>query len=64
MPDSPLRSMTGFGRGSAEAGGTRATVEVRTVNGRFAEANVRSPRILNPHEADESLQKLTDEMGA
>lgn len=52
MSDSPLRSMTGFGRGSAEAGGTRATVEVRTVNGRFAEANVRSPRTLNPHEAD------------
>ncbi len=44
--------MTGFGRGTAEAGDTRATVEVRTVNGRFAEASVRSPRTLNPHEAE------------
>lgn len=44
--------MTGFGRGTAQAGATTATVEVRTVNGRFAEANVRGPRVLNPHEAE------------
>ena len=49
---STLRSMTGFGRGTAQAGATTATVEVRTVNGRFAEANVRGPRVLNPHEAE------------
>lgn len=49
---STLRSMTGFGRGTAQSGATTATVEVRTVNGRFAEVNVRAPRVLNPHEAD------------
>ncbi|HIG73812.1 MAG TPA: hypothetical protein EYQ24_04310, partial [Bacteroidetes bacterium] len=32
--------MTGFGRGTAQSGATTATVEVRTVNGRFAEVNV------------------------
>ena len=36
-----LRSMTGFGRGTAQHGGAEATVEVRTVNGRYAEATVR-----------------------
>ena len=44
--------MTGFGRGTATSGATSATVEVRTVNGRFAEVTVRSPRVLNAHEAD------------
>lgn len=44
--------MTGFGRGTAEAAATRASVEVRTVNGRFAEVSVRSPRALNSHEAE------------
>ena len=33
--------MTGFGRGTARAGAVEATVEVRTVNGRNAEATVR-----------------------
>ena len=44
--------MTGFGRGTATAGATRATVEVRAVNGRFAEVNVRAPRVLGPHETE------------
>lgn len=52
MPASSLRSMTGFGRGIATAGATSATVEVRTVNGRFAEVSIRSPRVLGPHEAE------------
>ena len=38
--------MTGFGRGTARAGATEATVEVRSVNGRFAEVSVRTPRVL------------------
>ena len=50
MPDSPLRSMTGFGRGTARAGATEATVEVRAVNGRYAEVQVRAPRLLGEHE--------------
>ena len=36
-----IRSMTGFGRGTAQHGDAHATVEVRTVNGRYAEAAVR-----------------------
>jgi uncharacterized protein (TIGR00255 family) len=45
-----LRSMTGFGRATAAAGATEATVEVRAVNGRFAEVAVRGPRALAPFE--------------
>jgi uncharacterized protein (TIGR00255 family) len=44
-------SMTGFGRATARAGATEATVEVRSVNGRFAEVTVRAPRALAEHEA-------------
>lgn len=42
-----IRSMTGFGRGSAQTDAAEATVEVRSVNGRFMEVSVRSPRELN-----------------
>ena len=45
-----LRSMTGFGRATATAGATEATVEVRAVNGRFAEVAVRGPRIVGAFE--------------
>ena len=48
---SPLRSMTGFGRATAQVGAVAATVEVRAVNGRFAEVTLRAPRLLGPHEA-------------
>ncbi len=46
-----LRSMTGFGRGTAREGEADATVEVRTVNGRFAEVTVRGLGDLAEHEA-------------
>jgi len=42
--------MTGFGRATARAGATEATVEVRSVNGRFAEVAVRGPRIVGAFE--------------
>ena len=45
-----IRSMTGFGRGTARVGGAEATVEVRTVNGRYAEAQVRGLGELGEHE--------------
>ena len=45
-----IRSMTGFGRGTAAVGGVEATVEVRTVNGRYAEATVRGLGDLGEHE--------------
>lgn len=44
--------MTGFGRASASAGGADVTVEVRSLNGRYAEVTVRAPRALGLHEAD------------
>ena len=47
-----LRSMTGFGRGTARHGDAEATVEVRTVNGRYAEATVRGLGPLAGHEAE------------
>ncbi len=42
--------MTGFGRGSGHADGAEATVEIRTVNGRYAEAAVRGLGDLGEHE--------------
>lgn len=41
-----VASMTGFGRGSAEQDGCRASVEVKTVNGRYADVSVHLPRTL------------------
>ena len=43
--------MTGFGRGTAREGAAEATVEVRAVNGRFAEVTVRGLGELAQHEA-------------
>lgn len=37
-----IRSMTGYARGAAEAGGHRVSVELRSLNGRFAEVRIRS----------------------
>ena len=44
--------MTGFGRGVVEGEGTVATVEIRSVNSRFAEVSVRTPRVLHERETD------------
>ena len=43
--------MTGFGRGTARLDDAEATVEVRTVNGRYAEVTVRGLGDLAEHEA-------------
>lgn len=50
-----LRSMTGFGSGTATAGNETLTVELRSVNHKFCEVKVRVPRELNALEG--SLQK-------
>lgn len=47
-----IRSMTGYGNGSAEAPGFRARAEVRCVNNRFADLRLRLPAELLPREAD------------
>lgn len=46
MAGDKVRSMTGFGRGEAKAGGVRATVEIRSVNQRFLRVAVRLPAYL------------------
>ena len=46
-----IESMTGFGRGTAQADGIEATVEIRSVNSRFCEVNARLPRQLSAWEA-------------
>ena len=47
-----IRSMTGFGQGSAEHGGVRATVDLRSVNHRFVEARLRLPAELSAGERE------------
>ena len=41
-----VASMTGFGKGEADADGYRASVEARSVNGRYGEVSVHLPRML------------------
>ena len=45
-----ITSMTGFGRGSAEGQGGTIGVEVRSVNSRFLDIQVRSPQLLQAYE--------------
>jgi uncharacterized protein (TIGR00255 family) len=45
-----IRSMTGFGTGFASAGARTVRVEIRSVNGRFMELQLRLPRPLQAHE--------------
>lgn len=51
--------MTGFGRGTARVGSVEATAEVRTVNGRYADASVRLPHLLAARET--TVQKQVKE---
>lgn len=48
--------MTGFGRGGASIENFSATVDIKTVNNRFLDINLRVPGELQPFEAD--LKKL------
>lgn len=51
-----IKSMTGYGRGEAFNEGYRAVVELKAVNHRYNEINVRVPRELTAYE--ESLKKM------
>lgn len=44
-------SMTGFGRGEVKAGERHFVVEIKSVNNRYLDINIRMPRRLNPYEA-------------
>lgn len=54
-----IKSMTGFGRGEHEDNGLQALVEIRSVNHRFCEMNIRIPRIYLPLE--EKIKKIVEE---
>ena len=41
-----MRSMTGYGRGGIERDGRELTLELKTVNHRFLDLNIRLPRAL------------------
>ncbi len=41
-----MRSMTGFGRGTAECDGRKVTIELRSVNHRFSDYTMKFPRSL------------------
>jgi uncharacterized protein (TIGR00255 family) len=47
-----IRSMTGYGQGSAEIPGFRALVGIRTLNNRFADLKLRLPAELQPRESE------------
>ena len=47
-----IASMTGYGRGEAAVRGYEAVVELKSVNSRYCEISLRSPKSLNAHEAD------------
>lgn len=46
-----MKSMTGFGSGTATKVGITCTVEIKTVNARFLDLFIRSPKQINPFES-------------
>ena len=45
-----MKSMTGFGSGAATKDGITCTVEIKSVNARFLDLFIRSPKQINPFE--------------
>jgi uncharacterized protein (TIGR00255 family) len=54
-----IRSMTGFGRGSCEKSGKSFTIEIKSVNHRYFETNIRMPRVLIAFE--DKIRKIIGE---
>lgn len=57
-----MYSMTGFGRGESKEGGVELTVEIKTVNNRYLDVTVKSPRVFSAQEENIRAlirQKLT-----
>ena len=54
-----IKSMTGFGRGQAQVDGLSFTVEIKAVNHRYGDVNIKSPRLLVPLESKIKKQVLT-----
>lgn len=51
-----MKSMTGYGRGQAVVGGVGLSIEIKTVNHRYADISVRAPRFLMPLEVQAKKQ--------
>lgn len=47
-----IKSMTGYGRGEAADLSKKITVEIKSVNHRYLDLNIKLPKKLNPFEAD------------
>ena len=54
-----MLSMTGYGRGEYKVGGVELTVEIKTVNNRYLDISVKSPRLFTAH--DERVRSLVRE---
>ena len=54
-----IRSMTGFGRGKYENEGRHYTIDVKSVNHKYADISVRLPRLLNA--AEDPIRKKVAE---
>ncbi|MEX2463769.1 MAG: YicC/YloC family endoribonuclease [Balneolaceae bacterium] len=54
-----IKSMTGFGRGEYASNGFQITVELKTLNSRYLDISIRTPKSLQDHELDikEMIQK-------
>ena len=55
-----IKSMTGFGRGKYENEGRTYTVEIKSVNHKYSDINVRLPRFLNS--VEEKIRKRVAEV--
>jgi uncharacterized protein (TIGR00255 family) len=57
-----IRSMTGFGTSSGTVGGSKVTVEIRSLNSKFFELNLRLPSLFRDREAEvrSELQKSAE----
>ncbi len=47
-----IKSMTGYGRGDAELDGLQFSVEIKAVNHRYGDINIKVPRLLAPLEPE------------
>lgn len=57
-----MNSMTGFGRSTRIADGLQCTIEIKSVNSRFLDLNIRSPKQVNSveHSIRKCIQKSLD----
>ena len=53
-----IKSMTGYGRGQAQVDGLSFSVEIKAVNHRYGDVNIKAPRMLAPLENDIKKQVL------